>query len=335
MRIEATQKTRDDDFETVKNTLLAIPGVQYVSKTTTVPGDKVTDTSTIPYKYAGKEYRMSSVKVSADYFKTLNIGLLLGRLFNNSYADEHTRSAVINETAARKLNLANPIGATITFPYCDTVPTQIVGVVKDFNVMSFESKVQPVVYTIGNNACMFQSGGAMLVKLSGNHLQQSVASIEKVWKNIEPDFPIRYSFLDDNFQKLFAAFIRLQSIISFFAAAAIFISVMGLFALTAFLTSQRTKEIGIRKVLGAGFGDLAALLSKDFVRLVVLAVVIAMPISWWAADKWLDSFAYRINVSWWIFAIAALIVIAIAIITISIQTVKAAVANPVKSLRTE
>lgn len=335
MRIQVTQKTRDDDFETVRNTLFGIPGVQYVSKTTTVPGDKVTDTSTIPFKYSGKEYRMASVKVSGDYFKTLNIALLHGRLFNNSYADENTRSAIINETAARKLNLANPMGATISFPFCDSVQIQIVGVVKDFNVMSFESSVQPVVYTIGNKACIFQSGGALLVKLNSKHMQQSIASIEKVWKNIEPDFPIRYSFLDDNFQKLFVAYIRLQKIISFFAAAAIFISVMGLFALTAFLTSQRTKEIGIRKVLGAGFGDLASLLSKDFIRLVVLAVVISLPLAWLAADKWLQNFAYRINISWWMFMIAALIVIAIAIITISLQTIKAAIANPVKSLRTE
>ncbi len=335
MRIQTSQKTRDKDFETVRNTLLGISGVQYVSKTTTVPGDNVTDTSTIPYKYEGKEYRMGSVKVSTDYFKTLSIALLKGRLFNNSYADENTRSAVINETAARKLNVINPIGATISFPDCDSVPVQIVGVVKDFNVRGFESQVQPVVYTIGNKACRFQSGGAMLVKLNSNHMQQSIASIEQAWKNIEPYFPIRYSFLDDNFQKLFVAYTRLQKIITFFAMAAIFISVMGLFALTAFLTGQRTKEIGIRKVLGAGLGDLASLLSKDFIRLVVLAVIIALPIAWWTASKWLETFAYRVNISWWIFAIAAMIVIAIAIVTISIQTIKAALANPVKSLRTE
>ncbi len=335
MRIEVTQKTRDTDFETVKSTLLGIPGVQYVSKTTTVPGTDLTDTSTFPFKYADKEYRMSSVKVSSDYFKTLSIRLLKGRSFNNSYADENTRNAIINETAARKLNLTNPIGATISFPDCDSVPIQIVGVVKDFNVTGFEINVQPVVYTMGNKACMFQSGGAMLVKLNSKHMQQSITSIEKVWKNVEPDFPMRYSFLDDNFQKLFVAYIRLQNIINFFAAAAIFISVMGLFALTAFLTGQRTKEIGIRKVLGAGLGDLTSLLSKDFIRLVVLAVIIAVPLAWWASNKWLESFAYRINISWWMFGVAALIVIAIAIVTISIQTIKAAVANPVKSLRTE
>ncbi len=335
MRIQVTQKTGEDGFATVRNTLLRIPGVEYVSKTTTVPGDKVTDTSTIPFKYAGKEYRMGSVKVSSDYFKTLSIQFLKGRLFNNSYADQNTRSAIINETAARKLNLTNPVGATISLPYCDTVPIQIVGVVKDFNVMGFESEVQPVVYTIGNKACMYQWGGAMLVKLNSKHMQKSIASIEKAWKNIEPDFPIRYSFIDDNFQKLFSAYIRLQKIISFFAAAAILISVMGLFALTAFLTGQRTKEIGIRKVLGADIVHLASLLGKDFIRLILCALIIALPIAWWASDKWLQNFAYQINLSWWIFIIAALIVIAIAIVIISIQIIKAALSNPVKSLRAE
>ncbi|MEJ7684801.1 MAG: ABC transporter permease [Segetibacter sp.] len=202
--------------------MLGIPGVQYVSKTTTVPGTDLTDTSTFPFKYAGKEYRMSSVKVSSDYFRTLSIRLLKGRSFNNSYADENTRNAVINETAARKLNLADPIGATISFPFCDSVPIQIVGVVKDFNVTGFEINVQPVVYTMGNKACMSQSGGAMLVKLNSKHMQQSIASIEKVWKNVESDFPMRYSFLDDNFQKLFVAYIRLQNIINFFAGCCYF-----------------------------------------------------------------------------------------------------------------
>ncbi len=335
LRIEATQNTRDQDFETVRNTLLRIPGVQYVAKSTTIPGDKATDTSTIAFKHNGKEYRLNSVKVSADYFKALNIDLLKGRLFDRRYADENTRSAVINEAAARRLNETDPVGATLSFPYCDSVPVEVIGVVRNFNVSGFENGIQPVVYTVNNKACMFQSGGALLVKLNSRNMQGAVAAIEQAWKSIEPDFPIRYSFLDDNFQKLFAAHIRLQTIIGFFAAAAIFISIMGLFALTAFLTGRRTKEIGIRKVLGAGLGDLASLLSKDFIWLVVIAVLISVPLAWWAAGKWLQGFAYRMDISWWLFAVAALIIVAIAAVTIGLQTVKAAFANPVKSLRTE
>jgi putative ABC transport system permease protein len=335
MRLEAMQKIRDEGFDVTRNTLLSIPGVQYVSKTTTVPGDRSTDTSTISYKYIGKEYRMTSVKVSDDYFKTLNIPLLQGRLFNNSYSDEHTRSAIINESALKKLNLQNPVGQTITFPYCDTVPVQIIGVVKDFNISGFENAVQPVVFTVGNNACMFQSGGGVLVKINSKNIAQTVTAIEASWKKIDPDFPIRYSFLDDNFQRIFTSYTQLQVIINFFTLTAIFISITGLFALTAFLINRRTKEIGIRKILGAGTGDLGLLLSKDFVRLVVIAVAIAVPFGWVAANKWLQGFAYRTPLSWITFLAAALTIVSIAIITMSIQTIKAALANPVKSLRTE
>jgi putative ABC transport system permease protein len=335
MRIQAQQNTRDRDFDVTRNTLLNIPGVEYVSKTTTVPGDAVIDTNTIAFKYSGKEYKMTSVKVSTDYFRTLNTSLVQGRMFDNSYADQNTRTAVINEAASKKLNLKNPIGAVLTFPVCDTVPVRIEGVVKNFNVSGFENAVQPVVFTIGNNACMFQSGGAILVKIKGDRIQQSVANIESAWRKMEPDFPIRYSFLDDNFQKLFASYIRLQQVINFFGFTAILISVMGLFALTAFLISQRTKEIGIRKILGAGINDLSLMLSKDFVRLILIAVFIATPLGWWAASEWLQGFAYHITINWLTFLLAAVMIIVIALLTISLQTIKAAIANPIKSLRTE
>ena len=335
MRLEASQNVRDDNFTVTRNTLLSIPGVEYVSKTTTVPGDAGFDTLTIAYRSNGKEYRMSSVKVSDDYFKTLHISVLQGRLFDGRESDENTRTAVINEAAAKRLHVANPLGATITFPSCDSVPVQVIGVVRDFNTSGFENAVQPVAYTVGNKACMFQSGGAIVIKMKSSNISETVTSIEKAWKKIDPDFPIRYSFLDDNFQKLFSSYSQLQIIISFFTFTAIFISVIGLFALTAFLVGRRTREIGIRKILGATASDLGILLGKDFARLVILAVIIATPLGWWAANTWLQSFAYRISVNWITFLSAAVIIVMIAILTMSIQTIKAAIANPVKSLRTE
>ncbi len=335
MRLEAAYKIREAGFATTRNTLLTIPGVQYVSKTTKVPGDAFLDTSTILFKHDGKEYPLASVKVSDDYFRTLNISLVQGRLFSQSYADQHCRSAVINESAVKKLSLQNPVGTTITFSGCDSLPVQVIGVVKDFNVSGFENIVQPVIFTVGNTDCLRQSGGGILVKISSDNIGQTVANIEAAWKKIDPDFPIRYSFIDDNFQKLFATYTRLQSIIGFFAFTAIFISVTGLFALTAFLISRRTKEIGIRKILGAGIGDLSLLLGRDFIRLVLIAVMVAVPLSWWAADKWLQSFAYRTSINWVTFLIAALVIIVIAVLTMSIQAVRAAISNPVKSLRTE
>lgn len=335
MRIQATQNTRDKNFNITREALLKVPGVVEVAKTTAVPGDKYIDTSTYTFKYAGADQRLVSVKVSSEYFTAMGIKLMKGRLLDERQSDQNTRSAILNETAARKLSADDIIGKSIYFPDCDTIPVQVVGVVRDFNVQGFENSVQPVAYTIGNKACMFQSGGAMLVKINSNKTAGTVAAITNAWKNIEPDLPIRYTFLDDNFQRLFAAHIRLQQIISVFAITAIIISVMGLFAMTAYLTSQRRKEIGVRKVLGASVADIASLLSRDFVKLVVIGVVIAVPLGYWATQQWLQTFAYRIPLSWQLFAIAALLVVVIAVITVSLQTVKAARANPVNSLRSE
>lgn len=335
MRLEVPQKVRDKDFAVTRTTLLSVPGVQHVSKTTAVPGDAYDDTTTMSFKYAGNDYRMGSVKISDDYFNTLNVKLVKGRFFDERLEDQNTKTVIINETAAKKLNQPDPVGIMMTFPQCDSLPVQVVGVVKDFNISGFENLVQPAVYSIGNNACMFQSGGGILVKLSGGNIKQSIAGIEQAWKSIDANTPIRYTFLDDNFQKLFAAHVRLQRIITFFSLTAILISLMGLFALTAFLVSRRTKEIGIRKILGAGVADLGVLLSKDFITLILIAVVIAVPLAWWCADAWLQGFSYRISISWFTFIAAALIIIVMAIVTISFQTIKAAITNPVKSLRTE
>jgi len=335
MRLQTPQRTREQGFEAARNTLLAIPGVQAVAKTTQVPGDKMSDTSTVSFNYNGKQYRMGSVKVSTDYFKTLNVALLKGRSFNESFADQNTRTAVINETAAKMLQVTSPGAQVITFGDCDTVPVQVAGVVKDFNVQGLESAVQPMVYTIANKACMFQSGGAILVKLNGASLKQTITAISGAWKQIEPDFPINYSFLDDNFQQLLISYERLEKIITFFALVAVIIAAMGLFALTAFLSGQRSREVGIRKVLGATTGSLTLLLSKDFMRLVALGIVCTMPLAWWAMHQWLQTFAYRINLSWWLFLLAAALIALVAVITVCSQAIKTAIANPVNALRNE
>lgn len=335
LRIEATQATREQGFAQTRNRLLSIPGVKSVAKTTTVPGDKIADSSTYNFKYKGEQLRMGSVKVSTDYFKTLEVPLVTGRYFNESYADQNTRSAIINEAAANKLPVDNPIGEIISFGGCDEGDVQIVGVVKDINVHGFESAIKPAVYTIENKACMYQSGGAILVKLKSDQIQASVAAIEQQWKSIEPNFPIRYSFLDANFQQLFSSYFRLQKILTFFGSIAILISIMGLFALTAFIIKQRNREIGIRKVLGANIKTITKLIGKDFLLLVLFATLISIPIGWWAMDQWLQDFAYKTTIEWWVYATAAIVVLLIALATVSIQTIKAALKSPVNSLKTE
>ncbi len=335
VRIEATQNSRDRNFEATRTTLLAVPGVSFVSKSTKVPGDKFSDTSTFRFNYAGTMHRIASVKISTDYFSTLDVKLVKGRLLDDRQTDQQTRSAILNETAARKLGGDDVLGKPVFFEGCDTVPVQVVGIVRDFNVQGMEAAVQPMIYTIGNKACLFQSGGALLAKISTEKTASTIAALAQAWKGVEPDLPIRYSFLDDDFQRLFSAHVRLQQIISVFAVIAIVISVMGLFAMTAYLTGQRKKEIGVRKVLGASVSNLASLLSRDFIKLVILSVIIAIPIGYWATDQWLDTFAYRITPGWPMFALAAGLVLLIAIITVSFQTIKAARSNPVDSLRNE
>ncbi|MES2426024.1 MAG: ABC transporter permease [Bacteroidota bacterium] len=335
VRIEALQDTRESKFATVQNTLLAIPGVEYVSKSTSVAGGINIDTTTSEYKFAGNTYRLNGVKISADYFNTMGIKLLDGRFFESNRPEDQDNTAIINETAFKKLGGKPAVGQTITFPYCDSIPYRIVGVVKDFNVQGMENRVVPTIYSISNAHCGYRSGGAILVKINTDHVKQSLAGIQATWKKIEPDYPIRYSFLDQDFKKLYIAYDRLNTVVTFFSIISILIAVSGLFALTSFLAQLRVKEIGVRKVLGASVVNITALLSKDFVKLTILSIVIAVPIAFWALSKWLNDFAYRINLHWWMFALAGLIIVIVTLITVGLQSMRSAMANPAKSLRSE
>ncbi|WP_114791060.1 ABC transporter permease [Niabella yanshanensis] len=335
VRIEAQQGTREEGFDKARTALLSVPGVELVSKTTLVPGDAEVDTILNNYTFNGQTIKMTTVKVSADYFKTIGTPVLKGRDFNDSYADQNTRSIILNETAARLWGDQKAIGSFVGMPYCDSVKAEVVGITKDINVQDMANAVRPVAYSINNKACGYLSGGALLAKLSGNNLSQTIGNIETSWKQIEPDAPIRYSFLDENFQRIFNTYYTIQKTISFFALVAIMISAMGLFALTAYIIKERTKEIGIRKVLGAGVSDVVILVGRLFLRLIIAALLIAIPLSWLAATKWLQTFAYRIHLNWLMAAATILTIAVIVLVTIGTQAVKAAIANPVKSLRSE
>ncbi len=335
VRIEAQQGTREEGFDKTRAALLSIPGVELVSKTTLVPGDAEVDTILNDYTFNGQTIKMTTVKVSADYFKTIGTPVLKGRDFNDSYADQNTRSIILNETAAQLWGDQKAIGSFVGMPYCDSVKAQIVGITKDINVQDMANAVRPIAYSINNKACGYLSGGALLAKLSGNNLSQTISNIETSWKQIEPDVPVRYSFLDENFQNIFKTYYTIQKTISFFALVAILISAMGLFALTAYVIKERTKEIGIRKVLGAGVGDVVILIGRLFLQLIIVALLIAIPLSWLAATKWLQTFAYRIHLSWFMAVATILTIAVIVLITIGTQAVKAALSNPVKSLKTE
>lgn len=335
VQIEANQQTRENDFGQTRTKLLRIPGVETVSKTTALPGNQNVDTSSTEFRYGGEHKSLTSVRVSSDFFLTLGIQVLMGRTFSDDHPEDQDNTAIINESAARTLGVKLPVGSQISFAACDSVPYEIVGVVKDFQVQGFDSYIRPTLYSISNAHCTYQSGGALLVKVNTANLDKTLGAINKLWETVEPGFPLRYSFLDDNFQQLYSSYNRVRYIIYVFTVISIFIAVMGLLALTVYITEQRTREIGIRKVLGASVGSIVTLLSKDFLILVILSAIIATPVAWYLLERWLQDFAYHVQISWMLFALATAGALLIAFATVGLQALKAASANPAHSLRAD
>jgi putative ABC transport system permease protein len=264
-------------------------------------------------------------QIDDTYLKTLGMKLVAGRNFSYATIATDEQNLIINQTMAKKLNLKDPVGKRITNGGIFTV----IGVVKDFNFESMRSDVQPLALHFGLSPSMVS------VKISGSDVQNTIANISAVWKKYSPDQPIRYTFLDEQFAIMYADVQRTGYIFTSFAVLAIIIACLGLFALSAFMAEQRSKEIGIRKVLGASVSSITTLLSMDFVKLVLIAILIASPIAWYGMNKWLQDFAYKVPVSWWIFVLSGLTAIIIALLTVSFQSIKAALMNPVKSLKSE
>ncbi|MEP6926908.1 MAG: FtsX-like permease family protein, partial [Ginsengibacter sp.] len=276
----------------------------------------------------GAEIHANIYHIDYNYLRTLGIHVLQGRNFSKDFPTDSS-ALLINEAAVRELGWSgkNPVGKTIV--RSGQHQYKVVGVVADFNYASVKQKIAPVMMMLGGNM------GGLVIKINTTDVKGFLADLKKQWDAFHPDGPLGYTFLDDNFAKLYESEQRTQQIFSSFAILAIIIASLGLFGLSAFIIEQRTKEIGIRKVLGASVQNVLLLVSKDFLLLVGIAFIISVPVTWWAMNTWLQDFAYRININWWAFGIAGLAAIIIAILTVSFQAIKAAIANPVKSLRTE
>jgi putative ABC transport system permease protein len=265
-------------------------------------------------------------QVDDTYIKTMGMKLVEGRNFSYDMSDDTAgKTIIINQTLAKKLNLKNPIGKRVTNGYVYNV----IGVVQDFNFQSMHEQIGPLALHFGI------SPSIVTVKVKGADIKNTLSAITNTWKSFSPNQPIRYTFLDESFANMYADVQRMGHIFTTFGILAIIIACLGLFALSAFMAEQRSKEIGIRKVLGASVSGITTLLSMDFIKLVALAIVIASPIAWWAMNKWLQGFAYPAPVEWWIFVLAGAAAIIIALLTVSFQSIKAALANPVKSLKSE
>lgn len=264
--------------------------------------------------------------VDYDYIKTLGLKIVEGRDFSRDMASD-SAAIIINKAMATKLGLKNPIGKRIT----NTGETfNVIGVIDNFNFESMREEVAPLSLTVES-----KTSSIISVKMDGKNAKNTIASISSLWKIFSPNQPIRYTFMDESFANMYADVQRTGNIFTSFAVLAIIIACLGLFALSAFMAEQRYKEIGIRKVLGASVTGITAMLSKDFVKLVIIAIVIAIPLAYWAMTKWLQDFAYRIAISWWMIAFAVVAAMVIALVTISFQSIKAAMMNPVKALRSE
>jgi putative ABC transport system permease protein len=279
---------------------------------------------------------MQEWMVDADYIKTLNLELADGRNFiAGSTADMD--GVIINESAAKRFGYENPVGKTIHKTGDEKVT--IIGVVKDFHYESLRTKIEPLGLFVSSAALgsSVEKGalGAVSFKLDTKDIAASLNSIGKVWKKTAAGKPFEYSFLSEDFDAMYRAEQRVENLFSAFASIAILIACLGLFGLSAFSAEQRTKEIGVRKVLGASVASITTLLSKDFLKPVLLAITIASPVGWYAMDFWLRGFAYKVEIQWWVFVLAGFITIVIALLTVSFQSVKAALMNPVRSLKSE
>ncbi|QKZ12836.1 ABC transporter permease [Spirosoma sp. KUDC1026] len=281
------------------------------------------------FMYNKREISCDWVRVDVDYLKTLDIKLKAGRDFSRAYSTDSTSSILVSESLAKRLGDANPVGKYIEPD--SGAKYQIVGVFADFNLYSLRQKAEPIALQ------MLPSHRVdyVLVRVNPQNLTAAMETVKAAWNDVDPRKNFVGSFVDENVERWYKKEQRLATIFSSAAGIAILLSCMGLFAVALISIEQRTKEIGVRKVLGASVTSIVTLLASDFLKLVLIAIVVASPLAWYAMNQWLSDFAYRIDMPWWVFILSGLLAVLIAFVTISFRSIKAALMNPVKSLRSE
>jgi putative ABC transport system permease protein len=328
------------NYESFKNELNRSSGVVSVTGGYGLPGDQLaTDGIIVPEKNSDKNFTAIQLLVDHDYVKTMGLKIVAGRDFSRNFSTDVAEGFIINEAAVKELGFGSPVAALGQQLHWEKwIPDsinpikkgKIIGVVKDFHVKSLHEKVGTVVMHIYPEVLV-----KMAVKVKSDNLPATIQHIKQTWTKFAPEFPPDYNFLDENFAAMYSAENKLSTLLWIFTLMAIFIGCMGLFSLAAFSAEQKTKEIGIRKVLGASVFNITTLLSKSFLKPVFISTLLAFPIAWWLLKNWLENYPYRVSVSWWVFALAAIAAFVIACITVGYQAIKAATTNPVKSLRTE
>ena len=327
-------KIDNDDIvnhqKTFKNELQNTNGIASVSLMSGEPGG-YHDIHVFEAQGQQDNFRSRTEFADFEFVKTLGLKIIAGRDFSPQYATDSTKSVLINRTAATKLGFTpeQALGKQITDKGHDSIKTSVIGVVEDYNFLSLKQNMDALVIS------PFEDNRVAVIKLKPGNLAAKLAAIKEAYSKVAPVYPFEYTFLDQKFETTYKTDIRQQTILSIFSGLAILVACLGLFGLASFTATKRTKEIGVRKVLGSSVQNILLLLSKDLLKPVLLSTVIAVPIAYFSMEKWLQNFAYRTTLHWWVFALAALITFAIALITVSFKAVKAALANPVKSLRSE
>ncbi|QQD14481.1 ABC transporter permease [Sphingobacterium sp. UDSM-2020] len=318
------------NLEAIKNTFKRDKDVIAVSSSRSVPGTFFPNAGTEIETKEGKMTMLGPAlfEVDIDFIPNMGIEMVAGRAYSRDFPADTAHSMIINEAAAKLWGYNNPqdiIGKRFTQWGQEG---QVIGVVKDFNYMSLHNKVEPLALRLSPWSSKF-----ITIKLQQANQPETIARIEKIWTSLAPQIPFNYTFLDQSFKRQYEADYRFQRIFTTFSGFAIFIACLGLLGLVTYTAQQRTKEIGIRKVLGSSVFGIMQLLSLDFIKLVIIAICIAIPVAYWAMGKWLNNFAYHIDMQWWMFGIAGVSALFIALTTVGYQALKAAKANPVDSLR--
>ena len=321
-------------YPAFRHDLLRIPDVSAVTGTTDIPGTEITWATDWQRVRATpkKNYMLHHLGVDYDYFKYYGLKLIAGRAFSKDFPTDK-KAVILNMTALKLLGYAKPedaLGETLHADQNEIDTVHVIGVAADFHQEGLQKAIDPLAIVM-----RLPEPGFYSIRVGTNHLPQTIAEVRTVWQRYFPTDAFRYFFLDEYFEKQYTENERFGTVFGLFAGLAIFIACLGLLGLSAYNVMQRTKEIGIRKVLGASVRHLLFILSRDFLLLVALALVIAVPVTWWAMNSWLQEFAYRIDIDWWTFAVAGILAFGIALLTVGLQALKASLANPVKSLRTE
>jgi putative ABC transport system permease protein len=284
------------------------------------------------FEYNGAHKDVFEYFIDPEYIPLMGMKIIAGRNFDPKFTEDTVTSVIVNEAMVRDMGwtIENAVGQQIK-GYMETKTPVVIGVVKNFNYRPFKEEVKPQMFHQFADYAPYK----FFVKLKPGNPAPALGAMQKAWSSVVVDLPFKYSFLDENLDNFYKAERKWSSIIGWAGAISVFLACLGLFGLAALAAINRTKEIGIRKVLGASLAGIVTLLSKDFIKLIVVALIIAAPLAWYFMNKWLQDFAYRISIGWWVFIVAGSLAIIIAFVTIGFQAVRAGVANPVKSLRSE